>query len=194
MTIYFGAHIGVSKSLLNDVKHLKESGGNLLQIMLTVQGYKLIDEDKESILLKLKEYVDKNNMKIVIHSSYTHNLAREWDNHSWWIKAMELEIKYAHMLGAIGLVVHFGKSLDIPISQAYNNMYTSIIHLHNITKEYQSVKILLETSTGQGSEMCYKLEDLAHFYRKFSGNNNSEINIELNYVLTHVIYLQQVIM
>lgn len=175
MTIYFGAHIGVSKSLLNDVKHLKESGGNLLQIMLTVQGYKLIDEDKASILLKLKEYVDKNNMKIVIHSSYTHNLAREWDNHSWWIKAMELEIKYAHMLGAIGLVVHFGKSLDIPISQAYNNMYTSIIHLHNITKEYKSVKILLETSTGQGSEMCYKLEDLAHFYRKFSGNNNSEI-------------------
>lgn len=175
MVVYFGAHIGVSPDILEDVKHLKDSGGNLLQIMLTVQGYKLIDEDKEPLLLRLKEYTDKNGMKIVVHSSYTHNLAREWDDHSWWIKTMELEIKYAHMLGAIGLVVHFGKSLELPISQAYNNMYTSIIHLHNITQQYGSVKILLETSTGQGSEMCYKLEDLAHFYRKFSSNSNSNV-------------------
>ena len=128
-----------------------------------------------TLLLKLKRYLDDNNMKIVIHSSYTHNLARDWDEHSWWIKNIELEIKYAHMLGAIGLVIHFGKSLDIPLSQAYNNMYTSLVYLHNVTKEYKDVKIFLETSTGQGTEMCYKLEDLAHFYRKFSSNVNSEL-------------------
>ena len=36
------------------------------------------------------------------------------------------------------------------------------------TKDYKDVKIFLETSTGQGSEVCYKLEDLAYFYKKIS--------------------------
>ena len=175
MALYFGAHIGVSDDLLEDVKTLKNSGGNLIQIMLTVQGYRLVSQKKEPLLNKLKKYINDNNMKIVIHSSYTHNLARDWDNHSWWLKNMELEIKYANKLGAFGLVVHFGKSLDLPISQAYNNMYSSLVHLHNTTKEYSNIKIFLETSTGQGTEMCYKLEDLAHFYRKFSSNINKDI-------------------
>ncbi len=175
MVTYFGAHIGVSDDLLQDVKHLKDVGGNLLQIMLTVQGYRLVSVKKEPMLLKLKKFCDDNDIRIVIHSSYMHNLAREWDEHSWWIKNMELEVKYAHMLGAIGLVVHFGKSLDLSLSQAYNNMYTSIVYLHDVTREYKDVKIFLETSTGQGTETCYKLEDLAHFYRKFSSSLNAEL-------------------
>ena len=46
-------------------------------------------------------------------------------------------------------------------------MFTSIIHLVNKTREYSSVKIFLETTAGQGTEMCYKLDDLAYFYNKF---------------------------
>jgi endonuclease IV len=107
MTLYFGAHIGVSDHLLEDVKHLKNSGGNIIQIMLTIKNFRMVTKQKETLLKKLKKYLDDNNMKIVIHSSYTHNLARDWDSHSWWLKNMELELKYAHMLGAIGLVVHF---------------------------------------------------------------------------------------
>jgi len=175
MVLYFGAHIGVSDHLIEDVKHLKNNGGNIIQIMLTIKGYRMVSKEKEPLLKKLKKYLDDNNMKVVIHSSYTHNLAREWDPHSWWLKNMELEIKYADMLGAIGLVVHFGKHLDLPMSTAYNNMYTSLVYLHNKTKEYNNVKIFLETSTGQGTEMCYKLEDLAHFYRKFSSSHNKEL-------------------
>mgnify|MGYP003352163047 CR=1 FL=1 len=56
----------------------------------------------------------------------------------------------------------------------YNNMYTSLLYIHSKTKE-TNVKILLETSSGQGSELCYKLEDLSHFYRKFSKNNNKAL-------------------
>ena len=43
------------------------------------------------------------------------------------------------------------------------------------TKKYQNIKIFIETSTGQGNEMCYKLADLAHFYKKLSANNSSSI-------------------
>lgn len=102
-------------------------------------------------------------------------MAREWDNHSWWIKNIQLEMKYADMLGAFGLVLHFGKKLDLSTQEGYNNMYTSIVHIHTQTYKYKHIKIILETSTGQGSEMCYKLEDLAYFYSKFSKSPNKEI-------------------
>ena len=54
-------------------------------------------------------------------------------------------------------------------------MYTSLIYIHNKTKKYKDVLILLETSTGQGTELCWRMEDLAYFYKKFSKNENKEL-------------------
>ncbi len=175
MTFYFGAHISSSGNLVEAAKSVKDAGGNFIQLMLTGKGSKLVSKKSEPELHKLKKFLDKNSMKIVIHSSYAHNLAREWDRHSWWLKNIELEIKYAHMLGAIGLVIHFGKQLDLSIEESYNNMYTSLVYINSKTSEYKDVKIFLETPTGQGTEVCYKLEDLAYFYKKFSKSENKEL-------------------
>lgn len=83
----------------------------------------------------------------------------------------------AHKLNAIGIVIHMGKQLDLSITEAYNNMYTSLLYVHNQTKDkFSSVKIFLETSTGQGSELCYKLEDLAYFYKKILRHKNQSLN------------------
>ncbi|AYV84842.1 MAG: apurinic endonuclease, partial [Hyperionvirus sp.] len=41
-------------------------------------------------------------------------------------------------------------------------MYTGLLYVHDQTLKYNSVKILLETPTGQGSEICYKIEDMAY--------------------------------
>ena len=54
-------------------------------------------------------------------------------------------------------------------------MYSSLIHIHNSTKKYSNIKIFLETSTGQRTELCYKMEDLSYFYKKFSKNHNKEV-------------------
>ncbi|MCJ7637963.1 MAG: deoxyribonuclease IV, partial [Nitrososphaeraceae archaeon] len=113
-------------------------------------------------------------MKVVVHSAYIHNIAREWDDYSWWIQNIILEIKYAYECEALGIVLHLGKQLDLSTSEAYNNMYSSLVYIVNQTKKYP-VTIFLETSTGQGSEMCYRLEDLAYFYKKFSHNPNKEL-------------------
>ena len=168
MVFYFGTHISSQYNLIDSAQSVKKSGGNLVQLMLTQKGNRLVSKKTEPKLKELKEFLIKNDMKIVIHSSYMHNIARSWDRHSWWIKNIELEIKYADFLGAFGLVLHFGKLLDLSKEEGYNNMYTSLVHIHSITSKYKNVKILLETSTGQRTEMCYLLEDLAYFYKKFS--------------------------
>ena len=170
MVHYLGAHINPLDDLINETDKVKKAGGNMVQIFLTLPGEKVAMKQTQDDLKNYKDYLDKNGMKVVVHSSYTHNMAREWDKYSWWIKNLEIEIKYAHYIGAIGLVLHFGKSLELTKEEAYNNMYTSLIYIHNKTIQYKDVPILLETSTGQGTELCFKIEDLAHFYKKFSKN------------------------
>jgi deoxyribonuclease-4 len=168
MVFYFGAHLDINHDILSQITQLTKSGGNLIQIMLN-------DMNDTMILNKLKKYSHDYNIKIVIHSSYKHNIARDWDSYSWWLKNMELELEYADMINAIGLVVHFGKRKDLSVVEATNNMYSFLAHLHNKTLKYNNVKIILETTAGQGTELCYKLEDLAHFYRKFSSNDNKQL-------------------
>lgn len=174
MEHYFGAHYD-SNNLIESAERIKNAGGNLIQIFVTLPGNTKIEEKSNKELLEFKNFLIQNNMKVVIHSSYIHNIARDWDEYSWWLKNLEIEIKYAHMIGGIGVVLHFGKQLDLSIEEAYNNMYTSLLYIHNKTLQYKDILILLETSTGQGSETCYKLEDLSYFYKKFSRNENKEI-------------------
>lgn len=172
---YFGADVGIYGNLENVADEIKKYGGNLIQIFLTPPGSTTPLEKTKEIFINFKKYLEKNDMKVVVHSSYIHNLANPWDEYSWWLKNLEIEIKYAHMIGAIGIVLHFGKRKELSIQEAYNNMYTSLIHVLNNTKKYKDIKIFLETPTGQGSEICYKLEDLAYFYKKFSKSENPEL-------------------
>lgn len=180
MTFYFGAHINVSIGLMEAAMEIKRYGGNLMQIFISD-----IKDNKKQIN-EFKNFIKKNNIKVVIHSSYLHNIARDWDKYSFWIKNIELEIKIANEFDAIGVVVHFGKQMNLTKEEAYNNMFTSLIHIHKQTEKYNNVKIILETSTGQGTEMCYKLQDLAYFYRKFKNFPDIKNRIRLCIDTCHI--------
>jgi deoxyribonuclease-4 len=122
--------------------------------------------------IEYKKFVDiakKNNIIVIVHASYTINLAQNWSSYSWSITQLIEEIKLAERINAYSIVVHLGKKLDLSIEEAINNMYSGLLFVHNETKDCK-VKILLETSTGQGSEICFKLEDLFSFYNKFKQN------------------------
>lgn len=166
-----GCHIDDDNYIKNASKVLK-SGGNLIQIFLTTVGdekTRVIDKKK---LVEFRKYLENNKMGCVAHSSYLHNLCKDFDEDSWWIKNIEREIKYCSVIGCKYFVLHFGKYLDKDISDAYNNMYSALLHIHNKTLMYENVIILLETPTGQGTQICYKLEDLAVFYKKISNSLN----------------------
>jgi len=105
------------------------------------------------------------DMKFCVHISYTINIANEAHKYTWWIKQFVEEIKMAHLMGGFAVVVHIGKSLVNDINVCLNNMYINLINIYNLTKNIP-VRILLETSTGQGSEMCSTLEELANFFNK----------------------------
>jgi deoxyribonuclease-4 len=130
-------------------------------------------------LFKDNKILDKTNKNIVknkvIHASYIINLANNWDEYSWWIDLFINEILYAAEIDAMYIVVHLGKQLKLSKKEALNNMFTSLLYVHDETKKKaNNVKILLETSSGQGSETCFLLEDLAYFYKKISTHKNTQ--------------------
>ena len=156
-----GAHINSDiDDLITGAEMVKSKGGNIVQLF--------VNKFSQKAILKYNDfatYLKLNNLKCVVHSSYTINLAQNWDFHSWWLKQFIMEIKIASQIGAIGVVIHMGKQLKLEKSIAINNMYTSLEYVLNNTKNYNT-KIFLETSSGQGSEMFANLDELGDFLKK----------------------------
>lgn len=169
----YGAHIDSDiNNIIHEAKIIKSYGGNLIQIFVDIK------QDKNKYY-ELKKELKKINMRVSVHASYTINIAQNWDEYSWWVKQFILEIEYAEAIGAFGIVVHLGKQLKLTKEEGLNNMYSSLLYIYNKTKNLK-VKIMIETSTGQGSEMCYNLEDFAYFFNKFLKINKDKFRVCLD--------------
>jgi deoxyribonuclease-4 len=164
-----GIHIDSDINNLNkSTLEVKKVGGNCIQLFVSVMNKKHKEYDN------FRLFLDKNNIKCIVHASYTINCSQNWNEHSWWTKQFIEEIKCANRIGAVGIVIHLGKQLELSKEEALNNMYSVLLYVHSETLSHQT-PIFIETSTGQGSEICYQLEDLAHFYRKILSHKNNII-------------------
>jgi apurinic endonuclease APN1 len=172
---YIGSHISLSHFMNFDnpyieaIRYIKKYGGNIVEFMLDLSNKKLTNK---TILNNCKKYSKNNKVKIVIHASYFYNIAQDWDKYSPSVLSLYTEIKNAYKMGAYCIILHFGKLKNLNKNIAYNNMFTFIIYIHNLTLKYKKTKILLETTAGQGTDMCYLFDELVSFYNKFKKSNN----------------------
>lgn len=169
-----GVHVSSDNlvSLTNNIQNIQSNGFDAIQIMNSKFNKKESEE--------LRQFLLNYKIFMVVHSPYTINIANNWDKYSPHIFLLIEEIKKADMMGAFGVVVHLGKKKDLTIGEAYNNMLTSLLYVHNETKYYKNIKIFLETTAGQGTELCSSLEDLAYFYHKIPSNIKNRIQICLD--------------
>jgi len=164
-----GAHINSDLDLLiKEANRIHNNGGNIVQLFINITSHKT-----KIFYPDFKKFLKSKNMSCVVHISYAINCSQNWEYYSWWIKQFIMEIEYAEKIGALYVVVHLGKQLELSYEEALNNMYTSLLYIHKQTNN--NIKILLETSAGQGSELCFELEKLAYFYKKISNHNNDSI-------------------
>jgi deoxyribonuclease-4 len=164
----FGFHINSDPNIICD-ELIKYKDLKCLQLFVNIN-----DKYKEEYL-KFKELAIKHKINIVVHASYTINLAQSWDEYSWWISQLIMEITIANNIGAKAIILHLGKKLQLDQEIAINNMYSALLYVSNKLDKLNitNVKILLETSSGQGSEMCIKLDDLAKFINKLLNNKSN---------------------
>ena len=142
-------------------------GSTVIQIM-----YNTCIHDNSIIKL-----LNKNkDLFIIVHGSYTINIASQWDKYSWWCLQFINEIKFAFLtIKAKMIIIHLGKNTNgVTKSESYNNMFTFLLYIYEKTKNY-NIKIVLESSSGSGNELCYRLDDLAYFFKKLSHHPNKDI-------------------
>ena len=173
----YGLHINSDINSLNDeltritklVKLAKHEDLKCLQLFVNINHkYKSQYDDFKTLCIL-------NKVNIIVHLSYTINIAQNWDEYSWWITQLIMEIKLAYNIGAKIAVLHIGKKLDLDLKVAINNMYSSLLYVLMQIKDID-IKILLETSSGQGSEMCITIDDLSNFINKLLKNKNKHIS------------------
>lgn len=184
MSFYYGAHMP-SSNIIKSLKEIQSLGGNFMQIFIDNPygkvNYKLIEKYND-IGPNIKRHLKNNDMKLVIHAPYTLNYAKEVDFNSIKFKIICDELTVAHNIGAIGCVIHVGKSLDLSIMKATGNMLTSLKYIINFIKTNNlNSKLILETAAGQGTEL-FVTEDnsfvnMATFYHMFTKDEQKYIKI-----------------
>lgn len=177
--MYIGPHIHFRGDFDKLIDIHKSTNCNLFQIFRK-------PDNKLKNLDKFLSYAKKHDIKMVVHSSYSSNIASAWDENTYWILNLQDEVEFANKVGAFGVVIHFGKSMDLKIPDAYNNMFTSLTYLHHQTSNFTNVKLILETPAGQGTEMCSDFDDLQRFYNKFKINEEIYNRIKLCIDTCHI--------
>jgi deoxyribonuclease-4 len=162
--IIIGCHASISSGVLESIKYVKSIDGNAVQIFLGSNRSsslnsktKFTDEEINDI----RKYITKNNICLIIHSIYLLNFCG-FQPYSKRIKYahdnLQYDLHYGKLLGAKCVVLHLGFKKDLPEDIAIKNLIANLIKI--IKEMPKGIKLSLETSAGQGSQIGYTLEQL----------------------------------
>lgn len=126
-------------------------------------------------VLHLYTKLGEKNVRFVVHSLHSINIAKNWAPSDWWVIYLLNEIAFCEKINAVGLVIHVGKQLNLLHAEAINNMYTLLLYLYRKTK-YSNVKLILETPAGQGTELLANITDFCGFLNKFYSSHSSRLS------------------
>jgi len=170
-----GAHIPREKTIIKTMDEIRKRGGNALQLFTTnPRSMRIMDNSKyvnESHLIK--KYCNINKFAVVVHGPYVLNIANPF---KYGKKDLEIkdtfiynDIVTANYIGALGYVIHVGKSLKNPIPDALEMMRMNIkMLLDEMDKNNIKTKLVLETPAGQGTELLVDFRDFIKFYYSFT--------------------------
>lgn len=136
---------------------------------------KITDKDIEKI-----KFFFNNNKKlknVFVHSSYKINIGSPFIKHNnkiynYSIEILEKEIEFMKKLNLKNIVLHTGKNKEHILSNktVLKNMFVFINYILN----NHNINIILETSSGQGSETLCDLKNFVTFIQLFKKNKNYE--------------------
>lgn len=182
--VFKGAHISREKTLRETIDRIIENGGNALQIFASNPRSSKINDLNEKFFGK--DFHNKKDFALVIHNPYVINLATPFMNNkrtmeikdAYWIKLIIHELKIAHIIGAYGCVVHCGKHTSNSHEEGLMNMKKALdFIIDEIKNNNLNSKIILETSSGQGTELLSNYQDFLDFYNLFTNAQKNFIKV-----------------
>ena len=187
MDSFYGAHVSIKNGIINAFDYIDSLGGNMIQIFISnpMSTKNTIDNNKftEDKIIAINEKIG-NKYKLVIHLPYVLNIAKSLPSNignAWWIRIICDHLIISDLIGSIGCVLHIGKQSSLTQLDAIDNMFKSLNYIIEFMKtKNMRTKLILETSSGQGTEMLYtnrNLDDLANFYNRFDNEQKQYLKI-----------------
>jgi deoxyribonuclease-4 len=158
-----GAHESVSGGLYRAFEHIGKVGGDSLQIFTRNQRQwhapPLTDEE---IRLFREKWEESGNIPVASHASYLINLGSAKEEQA--TKSVALfseELKRCDLLGISQVVIHPGSHGGDGVEAGLNNVVHHLDEVFENAGESSRVKVLLETTAGQGSGLGSRFEEIA---------------------------------
>ncbi|QKF94193.1 Ap endonuclease 2 [Fadolivirus algeromassiliense] len=167
MKPFIGHHLNISHGFLSTIDYAKTLDANFFQIFLSnPQKYGGKRKDPNE-LYALNKKLKKENMKMVIHASYKLNFCNPTNSyiHKAALTDLKHDLNDCEKTGAIGVVVHMGKRLELDKEEAINNYVKGI---RSALRDTKSANIILETGAGVGTEVCTNIFELGKLFRRFT--------------------------
>lgn len=176
-----GRHINLSRGLHTVPQHAKSIGCNIFQIFLGSPQLTLSKKRTDDELINLRSELEKYNMQMVIHGSYTINLCHKSSSTKYINsqKSLVQDLLASEKIGqqCLGVIIHMGKNVEeigIDDDTAINNYIRGVSDAINSTT---TATIILETGASQGNEVGSSMKDLCKIYNRISESHRSRVKI-----------------
>lgn len=155
----FGSHVSIRGGYLQCAKNAESIGANAYQFFaknprsLSPKSYDRADAESCAVFCR------EHKLQAIVHSPYPTNLAeRDTELSQLTVSSLLNDLVIAEACGALGVVVHFGKSRE---SDPLNGYRDIIATLNRVLASWQGeALLLLENQAGEGSEMGTTLHEL----------------------------------
>jgi apurinic endonuclease APN1 len=169
-----GFHVSRDNNIFEKFDNYIKLGFKTFQIYAT-SPKQLLGSVNVTFFEKLKKYISDNKINIYIHAPYTINLSNKYKRNGYWNTSLIRELNIASDIGAKGVIIHTGKSLNQNKDVATMNMIANISYCIEISKP--KCKLIIETPAGQGTELCSTIEEFSKFWKLIPKQIKSKLGI-----------------
>ena len=175
-----GRHINTSKGFTTAPSYASSIGCGIFQIFLGVPMIVLSKARTKKELVTFSNELEKYNIHMVVHASYTINLCHPPSNPKYdaSVKALKQDLAASKIIGdrCLGVIIHMGKNVaenGITNQEAINNYINSLNAVLETTDE--ETTIILETGASQGTEVGSCIDELGEIYWGVNENKRHRI-------------------
>lgn len=160
--LIIGSHVSFKKDdqLVGSVKEALSYGSNTFMFYTgapqnTARSPISVDLTKEAKKLMEENNIDAKN--VIVHAPYIINLASTGEKFDFAVNFLKQEIDRVESIGFDKIVLHPGSHVNLGVEEGIQKI---IDGLNLVLKKETSVKILLETMAGKGTECGRNFEEI----------------------------------
>ena len=184
-TMLLGAHVSISGGIELAIQRGAEIGCTSIQIFTKNQRQWKTPELETHVIKKYQREYEKSSLRTIIaHDSYLINLANP--DISGWEKSCSAfieEMQRAEKLNIPYLVFHPGAHKGAGVHFGINKIAESINYIHKKCPQFK-LKILLETTSGQGTALGNSFEQLKEIINSVEESDRIGVCIDTCHIFT----------